>query len=47
MPHFPLRKGSRLTCLQWRSAQAVEGNYKWRVVNLLNGLVQFYEFVPR
>jgi hypothetical protein len=26
-------------------AQAVEGNYKWRVVNLLNGLVQFYEFV--
>ena len=25
--------------------QAVEGNYKWRVVNLLNGLVQFYEFV--
>ena len=25
--------------------QAVEGNYKWRVVNSLNGLVQFYEFV--
>ena len=25
--------------------QSVEGNYKWKVVNLLNGLVQFYEFV--
>ena len=25
--------------------QAAEGNYKWRVVNLLNGLVHFYEFV--
>ena len=25
--------------------QSVEGNYKWRVVNLLNGLVQLYEFV--
>jgi hypothetical protein len=25
--------------------QAVEGNYNWRVVNLLHGLVEFYEFV--
>jgi hypothetical protein len=25
--------------------QSIEGNYKWKVVNLLNGLVQFYEFV--
>ena len=26
-------------------AQAVEGNYNWRVVNMLNALVEFYEFV--
>ena len=25
--------------------QAVEGNYCWRVVNMLNALVEFYEFV--
>ena len=25
--------------------QAVEGNYSWRVVNMLNALVEFYEFV--
>ena len=25
--------------------QAVEGNYKWRVINMLNGLVQLYEYV--
>jgi hypothetical protein len=25
--------------------QAVEGNYSWRVVNMLNALVEFYEFI--
>jgi hypothetical protein len=26
-------------------AQATEGNYNWRVINMLTGLVHFYEFV--